>query len=298
MTEALMEVRGLAVAYRDRARSGVRVALADIDLSVRRGEALGLVGESGAGKSTLARCMAGIQAPTRGFISFRGAPLRTEKDRDQRRRIQMVFQDPFASLNPRMTVRSVLREVLLLNDVVDRARVDHRCEELMARVGLPASTLNCRPRVLSGGQRQRVGIARALALEPDLLIADEPVSALDVSVQAAVLALLYDLQQSLGLTVVLVTHDLGVVRQFCDRAAVMRAGLIVERGYVEMLFKKPGHAYTRELLAAVPRLPAFDDRFASPPTERIGGGLAAASARAPHDDCAKSRSVPETGWPE
>jgi ABC-type glutathione transport system ATPase component len=203
-------------------------AVAGVDLEVARGEVLGLVGESGCGKSTLGRCIVGLYRPTAGEVLWEGQPLRADRDRAQRRRMQMVFQDPYSSLNPRMTVRQTLSEVLRVHRMVPRERVDERCRELMDLVGLGARSLDAHPRQFSGGQRQRVSVARALALEPELLVADEPVSALDVSVQATVLNLLDDLRTQLGLTMLFIAHNMAVVRHVCDRVSVMYLGRIVE----------------------------------------------------------------------
>ncbi len=231
-------------------------ALAGISLAVQAGEVLGIVGESGAGKSTLARCVVGIQSPTAGALRFRGEPLCPAKNPLQRRAIQMVFQDPYASLNPSMTVGTMLTEVLRVNRMAaDRRSARARAAELLGFVGLPPAALERRPRSFSGGQRQRIGIARALALEPSLLVADEPVSALDVSVQAAVLKLLKRLQHELGLTIILISHDLAVVHQLCDRVVVLRDGVVIESASVRDLFDAPSAPYTRELLAAAPDLP-------------------------------------------
>jgi oligopeptide transport system ATP-binding protein len=229
-------------------------AVAGVDLEVARGEVLGLVGESGCGKSTLGRCIVGLYRPTAGEVLWEGQPLRADRDRAQRRRMQMVFQDPYSSLNPRMTVRQTLSEVLRVHRMVPRERVDERCRELMDLVGLGARSLDAHPRQFSGGQRQRVSVARALALEPELLVADEPVSALDVSVQATVLNLLDDLRTQLGLTMLFIAHNMAVVRHVCDRVSVMYLGRIVETAPTAELFANPRHPYTQGLLKAVPRL--------------------------------------------
>src|SRR5438132_5896203 len=237
MAEPLLEVRGLemdfiladSVLRRVRRQPPERLqAVAGVDLSIARGEALGLVGESGCGKSTLGRCIVGLYRPTAGDIAWRGEPLPARRERSQRRHIQMVFQDPYASLNPRMTVRQTLSELLRVHRMVPRSGIDARCRELVDMVGLGPRALDAHPRQFSGGQRQRVSIARALALEPELLVADEPVSALDVSVQATVLNVLDELRARLGLTVLLIAHNLAVVRHVCDRVAVMYLGPIVE----------------------------------------------------------------------
>jgi oligopeptide/dipeptide ABC transporter ATP-binding protein len=229
-------------------------AVAGVDLGVQPGEVLGLVGESGCGKSTLARCIVGLYEPTAGEVLWQGQPLSARRDRGQRRRMQMVFQDPYSSLNPRMTVRQTLSELLRVHRLVPRSQIDARCRELMDLVGLGERSLDAHPRQFSGGQRQRVSIARALALEPDMLIADEPVSALDVSVQATVLNLLDELRRQLGLTMLFIAHNMGVVRHVCDRVAVMYLGRIVETAPTDELFVNARHPYTQGLLRAVPKL--------------------------------------------
>ena len=263
MPEPLLEVRGLSkhfplrrgiVARARREPSAVLRAVDGVDLEVAQGEVLGLVGESGCGKTTLGRCIVGLYEPTAGEISFQGTPLSGKRDRALRRRIQIVFQDPYASLNPRMTVRQTLRELLKVHEMVPPDAIDARCRELLEIVGLSARSLDAHPRQFSGGQRQRVSIARALALEPDVLVADEPVSALDVSVQATVLNLLEDLQRRFGLTILLIAHNMAVVRHVCDRVAVMYLGRIVETAATAELFSNPRHPYTQGLLRAVPRL--------------------------------------------
>jgi ABC-type glutathione transport system ATPase component len=231
-------------------------ALRGIDLSITRGEAFALVGESGAGKSTAARCVVGVQKPTEGTLLFNGGPLDPGRDRAQRRAIQMVFQDPQGSLNPRMTIGAMLAELLRRHDLVDsKAAARRRSIELLEMVGLSEATLDRRPRSFSGGQRQRIGIARALAVEPTLLVADEPVSALDVSIQASILLLLKRLQRELGLTLLLISHDLAVVRQLCDRVAVMSDGEVIEGGDVIDVLRAPRHEFTKQLIAAATDLP-------------------------------------------
>ncbi|MBS1882389.1 MAG: ABC transporter ATP-binding protein [Actinobacteria bacterium] len=264
MPEPLLEVRGLKVAFgggRDALlrRKPSFEAVRGIDFSIAKGEALALVGESGAGKSTAARCVVGLQRPTGGTITFGGTPLGPRRDPAQRRATQMVFQDPFGSLNPRMAVGAAIGELLRVNGLAeDKAAARRQATELFALVGLPESALDQRPRAFSGGQRQRIGIARALAVEPTLLVADEPVSALDVSIQASVLILLKRLQRELGLSMLFISHDLAVVKQLCDRVAVMNEGAIVEEGSVQEVFSRPRHEFTRRLLAATTDLPRLE----------------------------------------
>ncbi|MFD0567277.1 ABC transporter ATP-binding protein [Kitasatospora saccharophila] len=248
--EPLLVVRGLAKGYGPRRRR--TVALADVDLELHPGETLGLVGESGSGKSTLARALVGGHAPDAGSVSFAGRPL---DGRRARREVQMVFQDPYASLNPRLTVGRIIAEPLIAHRIGDRAQRQARVAELLEQVGLEASAAARSPREFSGGQRQRIGIARALAPEPSVLVCDEPVSALDVSIQAQVIDLLARLQRELGLAVLFIAHDLAVVRQVSHRIAVLHRGRIVESGPADRVITAPEHPYTAELLAAVPSLP-------------------------------------------
>lgn len=255
----LLEVDGLVKTFSVPSglfgRRGVS-AVAGVSLEVGRGEVLGLVGESGSGKTTLARCVLGLTPIDAGSIRFDGVDVTTLR-RDQRaefrRRVQPVFQDPFASLDPRWTVGRSIREALDANRVGTGFDRDHRVAELLDRVGLRAEYAQRYPRQLSGGQRQRVGIAAALASGPDLIVADEPVSALDVSVQAQVLNLFADLQADLGVAVLFVAHDLAVVEHISQRVAVMYLGRIVEVGDAGTLFRQPRHPYARALVDAIPQ---------------------------------------------
>ncbi len=258
----VLSVEGLGKIYRKRSFFGtareVRAA-EDISFSLVRGETLGLVGESGSGKSTVGRCCLRLIEPNSGRIVLSGqgsgdlvlSDLGPAALRQHRKRIQMVFQDPFASLNPRQTVGRIISDGPVAHGVA-RATALMKARELLELVGLSANAVDRYPHEFSGGQRQRIGIARALALEPDVLVADEAVSALDVSVQAQILSLIKDIQSRLGLAILFVTHDLRVAAQICDRIAVMQRGRIVETGPTAALFAAPQHAYTRQLLAAVP----------------------------------------------
>lgn len=232
-------------------------AVDDVSLDVRKGETLGLVGESGCGKSTLGRTLIRLYEPTAGEIEFEQKDfLKVDGGelRQLRKDIQMIFQDPYASLDPRMTVGQILRQPFDIHNVGSSAEKETRVKELLELVGLKASHINRYPHEFSGGQRQRICIARAIALNPKLIICDEPVSALDVSIQAQILNLLKDLQEKLGLTYVFISHDLSVIEYFCDRVAVMYLGKIVEIGTREEIFNSPKHPYTQALLSAIPRV--------------------------------------------
>jgi oligopeptide/dipeptide ABC transporter ATP-binding protein len=229
--------------------------LDDISLSVRRGETFGLVGESGCGKSTLARCLLRLLDPSAGRVLFDGVDL-TTLDRDAlralRRRMQFVFQDPFASLDPRMSAGAIVEEPLEIHEIGDQHEREEATLSMLAEVGLTAEQSKRRPHAFSGGQRQRIGIARAFVLRPELVILDEPISALDVSVQAQVLNLLRSLQEQLGLTYVFISHDLAVAEYFCDRVAVLYLGQVMEVAERSALFQSPLHPYSVSLLSAVP----------------------------------------------
>ncbi|TFF25468.1 ATP-binding cassette domain-containing protein [Jiella endophytica] len=232
-------------------------ALNGVNLSVHRGETVGIVGESGCGKSTLARCLVRLLDPDDGRVRFEGRDIGELAGAERRafnRRVQMIFQDPYSSLNPRMTVRQILGEALSVHKMRPRRHISARIAELLDLVRLPQDAAGRYPHEFSGGQRQRIGIARALCVEPDVLVADELVSALDVSVQAQVVNLLLQLQEELSLTVVFVAHDLRLVRHISHRVAVMYLGKVIEIGPTEALFSAPRHPYTKALLDAAPEL--------------------------------------------
>ena len=236
-------------------QEGVHPAVDGVDLVLRKGETVGLVGESGSGKSTLARSILRLIEPTAGEVYFNGTNLLTlpkEEMRRMRQKLQIIFQDPYASLNPRMTILDIVAEPLDIHFSISREERRERVSSILQRVGLGPSILNRYPHEFSGGQRQRIGIARAMILHPELVVADEPVSALDVSVQAQVMELLADLQETFGLSYLFIAHDLSLVESFADRTAVMYLGIIVELAPSEVLYKHPLHPYTRELLSAVP----------------------------------------------
>jgi oligopeptide/dipeptide ABC transporter ATP-binding protein len=251
-TATLLAVDNLHVGFRTPA--GQLRAVDGVSLELGSGRTLGLVGESGCGKTTVARCIAGLLRPDRGSISLVGQELPARRNRRQHRAVQIVFQDPYSSLNPRLTVRSMLRELLAAHAIATGSAAEARSRELLELVELSPDALNRYPSAFSGGQRQRIAIARALAVEPKVLVADEPTSALDVSIQATILALFEELRSRLGLSILLISHDLGTIRSLCDDVAVMYLGRIVESGPCSRLFDDPRHPYTQALLAAAPRL--------------------------------------------
>jgi peptide/nickel transport system ATP-binding protein len=278
--EPLVQVRGLVKHFPiqrgvsfGRTRGEVR-AVDGVSFEVGRGETLGIVGETGCGKSTTARLIMRLLDPTAGEVRFEGEDITRMRGaalKAVRRDMQMIFQDPYSSLNPRRTVGAIVGEPFAVHGLHrDRTQRKRRVQELMEMVGLNPEHFNRYPHEFSGGQRQRVGVARALALEPKLLIADEPVSALDVSIQAQVLNLLREMQRRFGLTVVFIAHDLSVVRYMCDRVAVMYLGKIVEIGAGEELYEHPRHPYTGALLSAVPVADPAADRRAR---ELLSGDL-------------------------
>jgi ABC-type oligopeptide transport system ATPase subunit len=289
--DALLQVRHLVKEFRQGGwlgASSVTRAVDDISFEIARGETFGLVGESGCGKTTTGRCILRLIEPTSGQVLFGGRDLARLSPRElrlARRDLQIVFQDPYSSLNPRMRVGDIVEEPLVIfreGSAADRAR---RVAELFDLVGLDAGQLRQFPHEFSGGQRQRIGLARALALNPSLVIADEPVSALDVSVQAQVVNLLLDLQSKLGLTYLFIAHDLRLVRQVCSRVAVMYRGRIVELGTADQVFASPVHPYTASLISAIPKINPGDriarvvfppESFTPAPLREVGPGHLAA----------------------
>jgi len=267
MTTPLLEVQDLKKHFSVRKgflsrQKQVVKAVDGINFKVEHGETFGLVGESGCGKTTLGRCIVRAYEPSGGAILYQGdkqqgavdlAHLGAAELKAYRRDIQMIFQDPFGSLNPRMTLLELIGEPLIVNNVARGKEVERRVATLLQLVGLRAEHMNRYPHAFSGGQRQRIGIARALTLEPKLIVCDEPVSALDVSVQAQVLNLMQDLQERLGLTYLFIAHDLSVVEHICDRIAVMYVGQIVELATTDDLYRRPLHPYTEALMLAVPK---------------------------------------------
>ena len=259
MSPPLVEVRNLTKHFTRGAglfeRGTVVKAVDGVSFTIDEGETFGLVGESGSGKSTTGRCMLRLIEPTSGEVRYRGEDVLAYSSgqmRAARRHMQMIFQDPYSSLNPRMRAREIVDEPLVIHKLGSKSERHARVAELFRLVGLDPAHLERYPHEFSGGQRQRIGLARALALEPKFIIADEPVSALDVSIQAQVVNLLMDLQQRLQLTYLFIAHDLRLVRHICRRVAVMYLGRIVEMGETEALFANPTHPYTRALLSAIP----------------------------------------------
>ena len=258
--EVLLEAKGLYKTYTQTSgffvkKQRVIKALNNVSVSIKKGETLAIVGESGSGKSTLARCLLQLLSLDQGELFFKGKNLNSldvEGKKYLKRHIQMVFQDPYASLNPRMKISEILEEGLLIHDLGHKIVRDKKMRDMIKKVGLEVSDLNKYPHQFSGGQRQRIGIARALIVEPELVICDEPVSALDVSIQAQILLLLKELQKELGLSYLFISHDLRVVRHMADNIAVMHQGKIVEQGSIKGIYEKPKAHYTRELLNAIP----------------------------------------------
>jgi len=262
--ENIAELKQLSVRFGSKGHQSV-TAVKGVDLNIRRGETLALVGESGCGKSTLGRVLALFQPPTSGTVRLGDTPIGSTISSQQRRqlceRVQMIFQDPVAALNPRQTVGTIVGEALELFKRGDRQQRQHQVIALLESVGLGADDLNRYPHQFSGGQRQRIAIARALALRPELIIADEPVSALDISVQSQILNLFVELKQQHQLTYLFISHDMAVVKHMADRVAVMYLGAIVEIGSREQVFNQPAHPYTAALLASVPDINSRKGKF-------------------------------------
>lgn len=254
MSDKILEVKNLVKHFNT--PNGVLHAVDDVTFSIERGKTLGVVGESGCGKSTTGRAILRLHEPTSGEVIFEGqdiTKLSVDQMRKKRSEMQMIFQDPFASLNPRKTVSEIIGEPLRLHHVYkNKADLDKRVVELMETVGLAERLVNTYPHELDGGRRQRIGIARALAMNPKFIVCDEPVSALDVSIQAQILNLLKRLQHEMGLTYIFITHDLSVVNYFSDEIVVMYLGKVVEHATSEQLFEHPTHPYTKALLSAIP----------------------------------------------
>lgn len=259
-TEAILEVRGLRKYFPVKGGVLMRTqaqlkAVDDVTLFIKPGETLGLVGESGCGKSTLGKCVCRLHDPTSGSIRFKGTDISTLKRKalkPYRRNIQMIFQDPAESLNSRHSIGNILEEPLLIHGVRENAERRRRVAKILDTVGLPLSSVDRFPFEFSGGQRQRIGIARAISLNPELVVCDEPVSALDVSVQSQILNLMLDLQREFHLSYLFIAHDLAVVKHISDRIAIMYLGKIVELGPAEEIFRNPIHAYTKALISAIP----------------------------------------------
>jgi oligopeptide/dipeptide ABC transporter ATP-binding protein len=306
--EVLMEVRDLVKHFPIRKgllqrQVGAVRAVDGVSFDVFRGETLGLVGESGCGKSTTARLLLRLMAPTSGSIKFNGdeiATLKTRALKDLRREMQMIFQDPYSSLNPRKTVGTIIQEPFAIHGLSKGEGERKRAvQELMDRVGLNPEHYNRYPHEFSGGQRQRIGVARALALQPKVIVADEPVSALDVSIQAQILNLLRELQRDLGLTLIFIAHDLSVVRHMCDRVAVMYLGHVVEMASAEQLYSHPRMPYTGALMSAVP---VPDPRLAKAKKRQVLAGDVPSPSNPPqacpfHTRCWKAQEICRTDTP-
>ncbi|MCL2332953.1 MAG: ATP-binding cassette domain-containing protein [Actinomycetia bacterium] len=268
MSDVLLDIRGLRKYFTVDTNffgktTSVLKAVDGVSLQIREGEALGLVGESGCGKTTVGKMIVGLYRPTEGEIIYQGKEISKLSERERRRmsrELQLIFQDPYSSLNPRMTVGQIIGEPIRINKLRPKGEIDDRVGYLLNAVGLSANYRNRFPHEFSGGQRQRIGIARALAMEPKLIVCDEPVSALDVSIQAQVLNLLDDLKEEFGLTYLFIAHGLGVVKHISDRVGVMYLGRLVELAPKHELYRNPLHPYTRALLSAIPVTKASERR--------------------------------------
>lgn len=310
MTRApLLQVKSLKMHFPVKAggllspRTNLVRAVDRVSFEVNKGEAFGLVGESGCGKTTIGRCILKLEQPTDGQILFDGSEISAhsgEALHQYRRQVQAVFQDPFSSLNPRMSVEEIVGEPFLVHATCPRTEIAGRVKDLLSMCGLPGRVQDRYPHEMSGGQRQRVGIARALALNPDFLVCDEAVSALDVSIQAQIVRLLEDLREELGLTYLFIAHDLSVVRHICDRVAVMYLGKIAEVGESESLFADPLHPYTQGLLDAVPVPdPVIErDRQFNLITGEIPSPMNPPGGCAFHPRCFKAQASCSTAAPE
>ena len=300
---ALLSVNGLTKDFGSSnffRKTPILRAVNDVSFSIEKGETLALVGESGCGKSTTGRLVLRLLEASSGSIRFDGQELRElshKKMTDVRRDLQIVFQDPYSSLNPRMAVRDLLGEPLLIHEGMSRSAIDERVAQLLATVGLPASHARRYPHEFSGGQRQRLGIARAIALSPKLVVCDEAVSALDVSVQAQVVNLLEDIQEKLGLSYLFISHDLTVVRQIARRVAVMYLGRIIELAPTESLFRNPRHPYTRLLMDAIPVPDPERRRNRTIPAGDIPSPLAPPSGCHFHPRCPYATAICKTTVP-
>jgi len=308
--DALIEVRDLVKefpikgSYLVRRTLGAVHAVDGVSFDVRRGETFGIVGESGCGKSTTARLLLRLLQPTSGSVRFDGreiADLKPSQIKPLRREMQMIFQDPYSSLNPRRTIGTIISEPFVINGLYEsKAERKRAVQDLMDTVGLNPEHYNRYPHEFSGGQRQRIGVARALALKPKLIVADEPVSALDVSIQAQILNLLRDLQRDLGLTLIFIAHDLSVVRHMCDRVAVMYLGKIVELAESDQLYTHPRMPYTGALMSAVP---VADPSLAASKKRQILAGDVPSPTNPPpacrfHTRCWKAQEICRTQEPE
>ena len=261
MSEPILEVRHLKKYFKT--KHGMLHAVDDVNFTIEKGKTLGVVGESGCGKSTTGRAILRLLEPTSGQVFFEGrdiTKLNKWEMKKLRKDMQIIFQDPFSSLDPKMTVNEIIREPIILNKLIrDKSEIEKRVLELMSTVGLAERLYGSYPHELDGGRRQRIGIARALAMNPKFIVCDEPVSALDVSIQAQILNLLKELQEKMGLTYIFITHDLAVVNHFADDIAVMYLGQMVEKAPAEELFANPLHPYTKALLSAIP-VPSLENR--------------------------------------